>query len=179
VRAFTPLLCFLVGVASPLTAQGAPQPPDTMALGVFHALIGQWEGKAWMMTQAGRQDVRQRETVRRAAGGTVISFEGLGTMPLPGGGDRVVHDAYGLVFLDHDGKTPRMRAFKADGNWLDMELSVSPTSYTWKMTDPRAGLIRYEMSMAPGPAWVEKGFMSRDEGKSWIQFFEMTLNRVR
>lgn len=36
--------------------------------------------------------------------------------------------------------------------------------------------VRYDMRVVDG-RWIEKGFASRDDGKSWNQFMEMTLAR--
>ena len=159
-------------LSTPLVAQQA-----SSTLGIFPKLVGEWEGKAWIvMGPDGRHDVQQRETVATAAGGTVITVRGLGVEKLPDGSERTVHDAYAIIHLDHDGTTPLMRAFTAY-NWMDMDLVVNDAGYTWRMDDPRAGKIRYEMHLDEQGRWVEQGFASRDDGKTWNQFFEMTLTK--
>ncbi len=161
----------ITALAAPLTAQQvAPSP-----LGVFTHLVGEWEGSAWIvMGPDGRHNVSQRETVSTAAGGTVITVRGIGMEKLPDGTERIVHDAYAIIHLDHDGTTPLMRAFTAY-NWMDMNLTMTDGGYEWRMTDPRAGNVRYEMHLDEQGRWVEQGFASRDDGKTWTQFFEMTL----
>lgn len=73
-----------------------------------------------------------------------------------------------------------MRAFVGlgGGNWLDPKFAFTTNGYNWKMTDPRAGLIRYDMVFDAQGRRVEKGVMSRDEGKTWMPFFEMVLTRT-
>lgn len=162
----------LLALAAPLAAQQAAAP-----LGVFHKITGEWEGEAWIvMGPNGRHTLRQREWVTPAAGGSVVTVRGLGTERMPDGTDKVQHDAFAVIHLGHDGKTPMMRAFTAF-NWNDMDLTIRADGYTWRMDDPRAGKVRYEMTLEGGTTWVEKGFASRDDGKSWTQFFEMTLTK--
>lgn len=171
-------------IPDPAAAQTAVAPPavtdSASPLGVFARLGGEWEGDAWMLRGPGaRRDARQWERVEVHAGGTVIAVKGVGTEATASGESRVVHDAFAVIHLDRDGVTPRMRAFVPGGRWLDVELVVRPDGYDWAMTDPRAGLIRYEMRIDEAGRWVERGFMSRDDGGTWTQFMEMTLTRVR
>lgn len=64
-------------------------------------------------------------------------------------------------------------------NWIDRQFVLTANGHRWSMTDPRAGIIRYDMELDAEGRWVEKGVMSRDDGKSWISFFEMTLSKQR
>ncbi|MES2125426.1 MAG: hypothetical protein V4503_12135 [Gemmatimonadota bacterium] len=175
------LTSLLIAAPVALHAQ-APAPMGTPPqLSLMTRLVGVWEGEAWMMMGPGnKQVVQQRETVEPVAGGTAFSIKGLGTQKLPDGSLRTVHDAFAVIALDHDHATPMMRAFVAlGGNWVDPEFKLSDSGYTWKMNDPRAGVIRYEMSFDDQGRWVEKGYMTRDEGKTWMQFFEMVLTKQK
>jgi hypothetical protein len=176
------LLSLAIG-ASTVAAQAthaAAASDSSSPLGVFAQLTGEWEGDAWMLRGPGaRHEARQWERVEVHAGGTVIAVKGVGTETTAAGEEQVVHDAYAIIHLDRDGRTPRMRAFVAGGYWLDVELTVHPEGYDWAMTDPRAGRIRYEMRIDEAGRWVERGYMSRDDGATWNQFMEMTLTRVR
>lgn len=179
------LLLAAMLVSTPLAAQ-APQhvaghsgtPPQ---LALFTRLAGVWEGEARISMGPQMQAVsRQQETVEAVAGGTAFSIKGLGRTKGEDGVERITHDAFAVVYLDHDKVTPRMRAFVALGaNWLDPEFTLTATGYTWRMKDPRAGLIRYDMSFDAQGRWVETGVMSRDDGKTWIPFFEMTLTKMK
>lgn len=122
----------------------------------------------------------QRETVESVAGGTVFTVKGLGTIKEADGSAKVVHDAFAIVHLDHDHVTPRLRAFVAQGaNWLDPDFTITANGYSWSMKEPRAGMIRYDMFFDEAGRWVQKGVMSRDEGKTWTPSFEMTLSKKR
>lgn len=160
-------------------AQSPSHSASPPQLALFTRLAGFWEGEAsMMMGPQGKQLVHQRETIEAVAGGTVFTIKGLGTQRAADGSLRTVHDAFAVVFLDRDHTTPRMRAFVAEGgNWIDPDFTLTANGYSWSMTDPRAGRIRYDMSFDAEGRWVEKGVMSRDDGKTWIPFFEMTLTK--
>lgn len=167
---------FLAATPVVVHSQAAPSP-----LSLFAKLVGEWEGEAWIiMGPSGKQVASQRETVEAVAGGTAFTIKGRGTTQQPDGSVRVTHDAFAVVFLDHDRLTPRMRTFVANGaNWIDPDFTLTADGYHWSMKDPRAGLIRYEMAFDAEGRWVEKGVMSRDDGKTWMPFFGMTLSRTR
>lgn len=169
----------LLAAAALLTAAPQLAAQSGGTLGVFRDLTGEWSGEAWIIRgPQGKQVLKQREWVAPAAGGTVITVRGLGTERMPDGSDAVRHDAFAIIHLDHDGKTPLMRAFTANGRWMDMDLTILPAGYDWTMNDPRAGEVRYEMRFDDQGRWVEKGYATRDGGTTWFQFFEMTLARV-
>ncbi len=181
------LLLSAVLAAAPVSARaqaadhaGAPS-GTSPRLALFTRLVGEWDGEAKIaMGPQGWSTARQHETIEAVAGGTAFSIKGLGKTKGADGVERITHDAFAVVFLDQDKTTPRMRAFVAlGGNWIDPDFTLSPTGYVWSMKDPRAGLIRYEMSFDAQGRWVEKGVMSRDDGKTWMPFFEMTLTKVK
>lgn len=175
------LASLLIAAPVALHAQAPVAMGTPPQLELMKRLVGEWEGSAWMiMGPGGKVEAHQRETVEAVAGGTAFSIKGLGTAKDPDGTVRTVHDAFAVITLDHDHATPMMRAHVALGaNWLDPEFKINANGYTWSMKDPRAGTIRYEMVFDDQGRWVEKGFMSRDEGKTWMPFFEMTLTKKR
>ena len=104
---FLPLLL----LAAPLAAQDHP-------LGIFGRLTGEWEGDSWMIRgPQGRVTVRQREWVALEAGGTVVTVRGLGVL-----GSDTVHHAFAVIHRSPDGARVQMRAFTAEGHWLDPEI---------------------------------------------------------
>ena len=164
------LLCCL---GSPLAAQDAP----VADLGVFAKLSGHWTGDAWMIRgPEGRQQLRQEEWVTPEAGGTVIAIRGLGTAIRDGVTDTV-HHAFAVVHRNRDGTGMAMRAFTADGRWIDLEIAATDSSVTWGFADPRAGRIKYEMTLGADGRWQEDGYASRDSGATWFHFMGMTLTR--
>jgi hypothetical protein len=178
-----PLTFLAAAVAASVPALEAPaQPPAKAAsgLGILAELTGEWDGEAWMIRgPEGRATYRQREWVTLAAGGTVITVIGRGTHRLPDGTDRVIHDAFAVIHRNRENTGIAMRAFTAEGHWLDPEIQLQERGYLWSMTDPRIGMIRYDMQIDDQGRWVEKGLLSRDSGKTWMQFMEMTLRRVK
>lgn len=160
-------------LAAPLTAQ-VSKVPD---LGVFSRHSGEWEGPAWYMRgPAGKSEVWQREWVAQEAGGTVVVVRGLGTVSADAAADTV-HHAFAVIHRNLDDTGLAMRAFTADGRWIDPEIAATDSGYTWRLTDPRAGLIKYEMTLSADGVWQEDGFYSRDNGATWTQFMGMTLRR--
>lgn len=169
------LLLPVILLAAPLTAQANPTPsPDKLA--VFRQLIGEWEGEAWSMRPEGRVSVRQREWVSTEAGGTMIVVRGLGVATI-NGTERPVHQAFAVIHHNHERTGVMMRAFTAEGHWLDPEILPTAKGYTWYMTDPRIGKIRYDMVLDEQGRWVENGFFSRDDGKTWAPFMGMVLTK--
>lgn len=156
-----------------LTAPAAAQERSAPDLGIFGTIAGEWEGDAWMMRgPQGRIEAHQREWVMPEAGGTVITVRGLGMV-----GADTVHHAFAVIHRNRDNSGITMRAFTADGRWIDPEITATGSGYTWSMTDPRAGRIKYEMALSSDGAWQENGFYSRDNGATWTQFMGMTLRR--
>ena len=161
--------------AAPLAGQAAPNAaPDPLA--VFRQLIGEWEGEAWSMRPEGRVSIKQKEWISTEAGGTMIVVRGLGVANI-NGTERPVHQAFAVVHHNHERTGLMMRAFTAEGHWLDVDIVPAEKGYTWYMTDSRIGKIRYDMVLDAQGRWVEDGFFSRDEGKTWTQFMGMVLNK--
>lgn len=170
-RGFLALL--VCSLAAPLAAQDNPMAD----LGIFSRISGEWEGSAWMTRgPEGRVEVRQQEWVMPEAGGAVIAVRGLGTVSAHGVTDTV-HHAFAVIHRNSDNTGIAMRAFTADGRWIDPEIAATDSGYTWRLTDPRAGLIKYEMTLGADGRWQENGFFSRDNGATWTQFMGMTLSR--
>ncbi|MBC7842874.1 MAG: DUF1579 family protein [Gemmatimonadaceae bacterium] len=178
-RLLLSILPFLVAPLM-LIAQAAPAatPPQ---IALFARLVGEWEGEATaVMGPGARHVLRQTERVEAVAGGTAFAVRGTGHERMADGTEQVTFDAFAVIFLDHDHVTPRMRTFTMfGGNWADPDFTIDASGYRWSMRDPRAGLIRYEMSFDTDGRWVETGSVSRDDGKNWTPIFEMKLTRKR
>ena len=147
------LLLAMVLVTPSISAQQASRGAN---LGVFTTLQGEWDGEAWMIIgpgPEGRRTLRQQEWVSTGAGGTVIVVKGLGTEKQADGTWVTRHDAFATIYTGRDGK-PAMRAFLANGQWMDMDLEVVADGYTWRMVNPQVGLIRYDMRVVDGK-WFE------------------------
>ena len=126
-----PLLLLSLLAALPCAAQqAAPASP----LGIFSTHTGTWEGESWTIRgPQGKVVTRQRETVGHEAGGHVLTIHGLGTMVRAGKTDTI-HHAFAIMHLSQDGTRLHMRAFTAEGRWLDPEITATPrgSSTCWK-----------------------------------------------
>jgi hypothetical protein len=69
------------------------------------------------------------------------------------------------------------RARPREGHWLDLDSIATEKGYTWFMTDPRIGKIKYEIVLDGQGRWVEDGYFSRDDGTTWTQFMGMVLTK--
>lgn len=167
-----PRRTLLIPVMLLATAAAQAQAP-AHPLGAFATRTGEWAGEAWMIRgPGGRVAVQQHEWVGHEAGGHVITVRGLGTI-----GSDTVHHAFAVIHRAQDGSGLLMRAFTAEGRWIDPEIVATEHGYTWTMRDPRIGLVKYEQSFDEEDRWIENGFFSRDEGKTWTQFMGMVLAR--
>jgi hypothetical protein len=168
-------MSLLLFLAAPLVAQQAAPPTGPVAQ--LSYLLGEWKGEAVIdMGPGGKHQATQQEWVRTAAGGTVITVIGQGVERQPDGSDRLIHDAFAVIYPDREGK-PAIRAFRA-GNYIDPEFVLADKGFTWSYDDPRAGRIRYTVVLTPDGRWSEIGERSADGGATWTRFYEMTLVRA-
>jgi len=168
-------ICLVSLMTVSLQAQERQPPQGPLAPLSF--MIGRWEGPATMdMGPRGRHQLRQREWVATAAGGTVLTVTGQGTERQPDGAEKVMFDAFAVLYRDREGK-PALRAYLANGQWVDATLEVKEKGLVWGYSDPRAGQIRYTMTLTPEGRWNEIGERSGD-GQTWMKFFEMTLEKL-
>lgn len=142
-------------------------------------LVGNWQGEGWMEFAPGeRRKASVTETVQSKLGGRVFIIEGLGKAKFPNRAEEVVvHNAFAFLYFDQTAKRYVMRAFLANGNAVDADTNFQDGVFEWSMQIPQ-GKIRYKVRLNDQGQWVETGEMSQD-GKSWRQFFEMTLNRLK
>lgn len=61
---------------------------------------------------------------------------------------------------------------------LLMQSPVVEGGFQWAFQGPQGISIRYTVKLTEKGEWFERGEMSQD-GKSWRQFHEMTLRRVK
>ena len=142
-------------------------------------LVGQWKGEDWMEFAPGqRRTFKGTEVVQGKLDGLLLAIEGLHRGQV---GDKkeevVVHNAFALVSYDDKAKRYRFQAFTSRGNYEDAEAKVSEGQLVWGMKVPQFGDVRYTIKLDDKGRWFEIGEVSRD-GKTWQQFFEMTLQRV-
>jgi len=165
----------LCGTAS-LLAQPNVVPSDALksAMEKIRPMEGQWRGSGWIRMGPQKHEFIQTESVTAHANGTALTIDGLGREAE--NPDVIVHQAFAVISYDQAAGKYLMRAIRGDGNHVDADFAVNPDgSITWGFTHPMAGQVRYTIRLEDGK-WVENGEMNRD-GKSWVPFFEMQLER--
>jgi hypothetical protein len=121
------------------------------------------------------QDSHVVEHAEYKLGGAVLVLEGVGRA---GESGRVVHNAFGIISYDRRKGDYTMRAYRADGQYVDAWIKPDGNGLTWGFDIPGMGSMRYTMTINAQGQWHEIGEMSRDKGATWNQFFEMTLDKT-
>lgn len=172
---------FLMLVATVLliTMNSYGQPamkPDSLTISSMEKLsflTGDWTGEGWIQMGRNKHHFSQSETVTQKVNNSVIVIDGQG---IDSETKQIIHQAFAVISFDKFQNEYLMRAFRADGNYIDAEAKVDENgSFVWGFTHPQAGQMRYTISLKDGK-WFETGEMSRD-GNNWFQFFEMTLTK--
>jgi len=163
----------------PLAVHAQPAPPDPSAqlleMEKLSWVVGTWEGEGWIVMGPGkREEFRGTETVESRLGGLVLVTEGKFVSPESGAD---VHFALGVLSWDPTAGTYRLRSFLANGRAGDSKGRLVDGVFTWGPPAPPGIEIRYRMRRDEAGRWVETGEMSRDDGKTWNQFFQMTLTK--
>ena len=156
----------------------APTPAESQ-LEPFAFLVGQWEGDGWSRMGPGpKETVHVVESVGWKLGGSILLIEGKGTTVDPETGEeQVAHEA--LAIIGHDATQGyHMRAYRSGSGYVDPNVSAEDGTIVWGFDVPGgAGRIRYTITLNDKGQWFEMGEFSRDEGETWLEFFEMTLDR--
>jgi hypothetical protein len=169
-------LVFALLLLCPTLLYAQPVPPSPSAARVaaqrrLDFLEGDWSGEGWMQMGPRRTTFTSHETVTREAGGLVLLVKGRHLA-----GERVVHDALGIVAANDDG-TYTFTSWLANGlsgvhagEWKD-------GAFVWRMDTP-AGRVRYTIRLDDQGRWHETGDRLGDDGRA-TPFFEMMLVRSR
>lgn len=180
----------LMCLPAPSMELGVRQPERAVAPGIavqkeamkkIEWLAGDWEGTAKFDTGRGGGEeawmsIRQSEAVRMKLAGRVMLIEGTGRVKA-GEEDRIVFEALATIAFDAEKKEYTMRAFGPEGA-VDPKLEVGDKSIVWGFTT-RLGKMRYTITLDDQGRWVEVGHRSNDDGKTWIKFIDMVLERKK
>ena len=164
----------LVVCISPVVAQApVPDPAHLAEMKKLDWLVGKWEGMAtYQMGPDQKSTVTQVETIQSKLGGTLLVIEGLGKV-----GDKVVHEAFGIVHWDTGTKGLKLSAHLADGRSVVADAKVTNGVLEWSFDTPQ-GSMRYVIERTEDGGWLEKGFRNRPGGTP-VEFFEMKLVKVK
>jgi len=134
-------------------------------------LTGMWSGDGWIQMGKEKQTFIQTENVVQKANGSVLIIDGIGVDATT---KKTVHDAFAVMSYDRANQKYLMRAFLANGNYMDADIRFEADgTIIWGFKHPVAGEIKYTIKVANGK-WEEKGEMNRD-GTNWVPFFQMNL----
>lgn len=136
-------------------------------------MIGQWKGSGWIQQGPKRDTFTGTESVQRKIDGLILLIEGKFANPE----GKVIHETLAAMSYDDKAKLYKMRAYLLNGNNGEYDFKIANDSFEWGFQTPGGGVIRYTMTIT-AESWTEAGEFSRD-GKSWIKFFEMKLERVK
>jgi hypothetical protein len=161
-----------------ITSPGSAQAPDPAAVRAAMArldfMVGRWRGQAWQQRLDERVETGMIEVVERRLGGTVLLVEGRGTVPVPGGEDRVVHHALGVISYDPSTRAYTLRSYLSTGQMGDFALTLVEGGVSWSREVP-GGRIR-NTARYTADEWHEIGEFSRD-GTTWTRVMELRLKR--
>lgn len=173
------LILFSVGLiffVSPLSSQQVVMLDSSAfkAMEKIQHFSGDWFGNGWIQTGRDKRTFKQTEKVIQKANGTVLVIDGLGLDEIT---SKTVHEAYAVISYDSSVKKYLMRAFLANGNYIDANIRVEADgTLVWGYQHPQAGEIKYTIRVENGK-WDEQGEMNRD-GTDWIHFFQMNLAKI-
>jgi hypothetical protein len=166
-----------------LSAARAPAQLPPQEMGMLKFLLGEWKGEGWLDFGRERQTFQITQTAKLKSGGWALLVEGLGTAGFPDRPERfIIHQVFTLLSYDWQAKLFRVRAYRELEGLVDAEAKVGEEELVWgyQASFPRLRTrhIRITIRRNEKKQWLEIGEESMDAGKTWRQFFEMTLNRV-
>lgn len=163
--------CAVTSVTS--HAEPAAAPPGSAAMAAVSFLVGNWEGSGWMRRGPGEpQRFQSLEIVESRLGGAILTIEGRHWDSDP---NVFVHHAFAVLSPNAAADGYDFRSYLADGRGGMFQGRVAAGDFIWEMSPPDGSKIRYTIHVE-GTKWHEIGEMSRD-GKTWMQFFQMDLER--
>jgi hypothetical protein len=164
----------LTCLAGSVAAQGPDPAVARAAIAKLDFMVGRWRGDAWQLRGAERVQTQMLETVERKLDGAVLLVEGRGSVAVPGGQDRVVHHALGVISFNPATSTYSLRSYLANGLSGDFALTLVDGGVSWSREVP-GGRIR-NTARYTSDEWHEVGEFSRD-GTTWMQVMELRLRR--
>lgn len=174
------ILTFVLTFAAALSA--AAQTPDFAAdrqrteMKKFEKMAGVWEGDGWIQMGPKKEQFRGTETVQWKIDGLALLVEGKFKAKVDDKVlDKVIHETLAVISYNTKTSIFDFKTFLASGSQGAHEIkSTGETVFVWGFTSPN-GNIRYTITTA-NDVWNEIGEMSRD-GKTWMKFFEMKLQK--
>lgn len=142
------------------------------AMAALKPLVGTWWGKGWTMTAHGRTEFDQLERVELRLDGELLTVEGRGTAP----GDiaDIRFRAFAAASYDVALGGYRWRS-TSGGSTVEVGLDVTaPGCYRWGFEVAGSARMRFDIRIV-GAMWQEDGYLSTDDGGSWVPSMSMEL----
>lgn len=156
-----------------VSAQGNTADLQRAEVKKLESMVGQWKGSGWILQGEKRETFSGTETVQRKIDGLALLVEGKFST-LEG---KTIHET--LAILSYNAKSSKyiFRTYLASGMSGEHDFRIVSDSFEWGFQTPAAGTIRYTIKTA-NDVWFETGEYTKD-GKTWVKFFEMTLQKVK
>lgn len=138
----------------------------------LESMVGQWKGSGWIQQGSKRETFTGTETVQRKIDGLALLVEGKFASPE----GKIIHETLAILAFNPKESKYRFRTYLANGMSGEHDFHLLDGSYQWGFQN-QMGTVRYTIK-TDNDVWFEIGEFSRD-GKTWMQIFEMTLNRVK
>lgn len=174
------LVCLVLAglVSSRLVAQ----PSEKMGkekMQPFASWAGKWHGEGAMQMGPGEpKKTTVDETIELKLDGMVLLIEGVGkAQDSPTSENKIVHHALAILSFDQTTNAYKFNTYLKDGKnaqaWFNI---IKENNYQWGFDTP-GGKIKYSITIDAGNLWNEIGEFSRDNGITWMKFFEMNLKK--
>lgn len=170
------LLAFISIVLGVSIAFGQADKPSVDALRgemkKLDAMVGNWKGAGWIQQGKEKENFTGSETVQRKIDGLALLVEGKFTNPE----GKVIHETLAVLSYNPTSKDYDFNTFLFNGRKGQYTLKAAGQDWQWGFSFS-SGTVRYTIKLT-ADTWHEIGEISMDEGKTWRQFFEMTLKKV-
>ncbi|HVL16143.1 MAG TPA: hypothetical protein VM529_26465 [Gemmata sp.] len=175
------LALFALFLFTPAAVAQQPGAANREAMKKLDYLVGKWKGDA-TVTQGpkGAMKLTQTEDVQYGLDGVIMHIEGIGRGKRPGKeAEPILFHAFAVVSYDVQAKKYKVKAYRVEGTSVDADLTLTEKGFVWGFKEPTRGVeVKYTLTITPKGEWHEVGEYSQD-GKTWTQFIEMTLTRVK
>ena len=89
----------------------------------------------------------------------------------------IIYETLAVLSPNLKTKSYDFRTYLKNGMSGEHELKAIEKGWRWGLHFPN-GAMRYDIRIE-NDTWIEIGEMTRDDGKTWMKFFEMNLKRVK
>ena len=165
------LVLLLTGFMTALTQENNAE-QQRAEVKKLESLVGQWKGSGWIQQGAKRETFIGTENVQRKLDGLAILVEGKFANPE----GKTIHETLAVLSFAAKESKYRFRTYLANGMSGEYDFRLLGSGYEWGF-QVETGTIRYTIK-TDNDVWFEIGEFSRD-GKTWIKFFEMKLEKVK